>query len=656
MRFVKLFAASLLAGVATSASAEVMPLDQAAKAFGTRESIASIAISPSGNRLVLLATGVGRSSIARVVELPTMQTRTVMSSSGDPESFRWCDFASDTQIICQYAGNGMLDSDVISYSRLITFDTDGKTVKELGQRRSFYDAWIRQFDGAILDWLPGQNGAVLMERTYMAEAYKMNTRIVRDKQGLGVDRIELPSMRVSPVEPARDGASGFMSDGRGNVRLMTTAGTAAHGSILSGEFKYHFRPTGSKDWQILGEYDASNETGITPRAIDADTDSAYVLKPLNGRDALYRVKLDAGMATTLVASDQSVDIDDVVRFGHGQRVIGYTYATDRRHTVYFDPEFKKLSESLGKALPNQPLVYFAGSSADGNKLLLFAGGDTLPGGYYLFDRKARSLNELALARPELEGKPLAEVRPISYPAADGTQIPAYLTLPPGNEAKGLPAIVLPHGGPSARDEWGFDWLAQFLAARGYAVIQPNYRGSAGYGEDWQSDNGFKNWALAIGDINAAARFLASSGVADAKRVAIVGWSYGGYAALQSIVVDPGLYKSAVAIAPVTDLSLLKRDAQNFTNSKLVREYVGSGDHVVAGSPLRHAEKIKVPVLLVHGDLDSNVSISHSEKMVSALPQAEYIRFKGLDHYLNDSDARVQMLTKMGEMLDRTIGH
>ena len=656
MRFVNLFAASLLAGASTSAFAEVMPLDQAAKAFGTRESIESIAISPSGNRLALLSAGPGRTSLVRVVELPSMQTRTIMTSAGEPESFRWCDFASDTQLICRHAGNGMIGADVVAYARLVTFDVDGKDIKELGQRRSFYDAWIRQFDGAILDWLPGQGGAVLMERTYMEEAYKMNTRLVRDKQGLGVDRIELPSMKTSVVEQPREGASSFMSDGRGNVRLMTTAETAAAGRKLSGNFKFHFRANGSKEWQDLGEYDAVNEAGITPLAVDADTDSAYVLKQLNGRDALYRVKLDAAGTETLVASDQSVDIDDVVRFGHGQRVIGYTYATDRRQTVYFDTEFKKLSESLGKALPNQPLVYFSGSSADGNKLLLFAGGDTIPGAYYVFDRKARSLNELALSRPELEGKPLAAVRAISFPSSGGTEIPAYLTLPPGKEAKGLPAVVLPHGGPSARDEWGFDWLAQFLAARGYAVIQPNYRGSAGYGEDWQSENGFKNWQLAIGDINAAARYLSSSGIADAKRVAIVGWSYGGYAALQSVVIDPSLYKSAVAIAPVTDFTLLKQDAHNFSNSKMVREYVGSGDNVVAGSPLRHADQIRIPVLLIHGDLDTNVSISHSEKMASALPQAQFVRFKGLDHYLNDSNARIEMLTKMGMLLDQTIGH
>lgn len=631
-----------------------MPLDQAARAFGTRESIQSIALSPSGNRLMLLSAGPGRSSLIRIVELQNMSVKTILSSAGDPEAFRWCDFASDTQLICRYAGNTEFGNAIVSFGRLVTFNTDGQAIKELGQRRSFYDAGIRQFDGSILDWLPNDN-AVLMERSYVPEANKLNTRIIRDKEGLGVDRIELPSLKSESIEAPRRDASNFMSDGRGNVRLMQTAGTTAAGQLLSGEFKFYYRANGSNDWGDLGDYNSASEAGMRPLAVDAETDSVYFLKKLNGRDALYRRKLTDAANDELVASDAKVDIDDVVRFGHGQRVIGYTFATDQRHAVYFDPEFKKLSGSLGKALPKQPLVDFIGSSADGQKLLIFAGGDTIPGAYYLYDRKVSSLNELALVRPELEGKALASVRSISYAAADGTQVPAYLTLPPGKEPKDLPAIVMPHGGPSARDEWGFDWLAQFLAARGYAVIQPNYRGSAGFGEDWLSENGFRSWQTSIGDINAAARHLVAQGIADPKKLAIVGWSYGGYAALQSVVAEPSLYRASVAIAPVTDLSLLKQDASHFTNSKLVKEFVGSGDHISAGSPLRNADKIKVPVLLVHGDLDANVTIAHSEKMASALPQAEFVRFKGLDHYLADSNARAEMLTKMGQLLDRTIG-
>lgn len=631
-----------------------MPLDQAAKAFGNRQSIQSMALSPGGSRLMLMSSGPGRTTVIKIVELPAMSVKAIMSSAGDPESFRWCDFATDSQLICRYSGNGILQNSVVSFGRLVTFDMDGKNVKEMGQRRSFYDAGLRQFDGSILDWLPGQN-AILMERTYVPEAYKMNTRIVRDKLGLCVDRIELPSLKANPVEQPRRDASSFMSDGRGEVRLMQTAGSTAAGQLMSGKFNYYFRPKGSNDWKDLGQYDAIEESGVRPLAIDAESDAVYLLKRLDGRDGLYRRKLTESGIETLVASDRQVDIDDVVRFGHGQRVIGYTFATDQRHAVYFDPEFKKLADSLGKALPNQPLIDFVSSSDDGSKLLIFAGSDRLPGTYYLFDRNSRSLNELALVRPQLEGRPLASVRSITYPAADGVQVPAYLTLPPGKDAKGLPAVVLPHGGPSARDEWGFDWLAQFLASRGYVVIQPNFRGSAGYGEDWLSENGFRDWRLAIGDINAAARHLAEQGIADPKKLAVVGWSYGGYAALQSVAVEPDLYRASVAIAPVTDLSLLKQDARSFTNSKLVSAFVGSGDHITAGSPVRNAGKIKVPVLLVHGDLDSNVSITHSEKMASALSQAEFVRYKGLDHYLDDSNARVEMLTKIGQLLDRTIG-
>jgi dipeptidyl aminopeptidase/acylaminoacyl peptidase len=221
-------------------------------------------------------------------------------------------------------------------------------------------------------------------------------------------------------------------------------------------------------------------------------------------------------------------------------------------------------------------------------------------------------------------------------------------------------VVLPHGGPSSRDDWGFDWLAQFLAARGYAVIQPNYRGSSGYGEEWEGKNGFRAWRTAIDDVSASARYLIAQGIANPQRLAIVGWSYGGYAALQSAAVEPALYKAAVAIAPVTDLALLKSESEHFTNYELVKQFVGTGPQVIDGSPLRHAAQIKVPVLLFHGDMDRNVGIAHSEKMAAALRDAgdrvDFVRFKGLDHQLDDSDARIEMLTRIGEFLDSAIGH
>jgi len=220
--------------------------------------------------------------------------------------------------------------------------------------------------------------------------------------------------------------------------------------------------------------------------------------------------------------------------------------------------------------------------------------------------------------------------------------------------------VMPHGGPSSRDEWGFDWIAQFLAERGYAVIQPNYRGSAGYGDAWLNENGFKGWRTSIGDVNDAARYLASSGIADPNRIAIVGWSYGGYAALQSAETEPSLYKAIVAVAPVTDLQLLKEESRYFSNMKEVQREIGSGPQVIEGSPVNGAERIAAPVLLAHGDLDINVDVQHSDKMQAALKRAgkdvDYLRVKGLDHQLADSSVRATLLLKIGQLLERTIGH
>ncbi len=278
----------------------------------------------------------------------------------------------------------------------------------------------------------------------------------------------------------------------------------------------------------------------------------------------------------------------------------------------------------------------------------------------MFDRKTHTLAEILLVRPNLENFKLAQVKPIGIKVPDGTVIPAYLTLPVGKEPKNLPAVVLPHGGPSSRDEWGFDWLAQYLAARGYAVVQPNYRGSAGFGDAWLMENGFKSWRTSIGDITASAGWLVGQGIADPKRLAIVGWSYGGYAALQSAATEPSLFKAVAAVAPVTDLSMLKGEAKDYTNADIVEQFVGSGQHIIDGSPLKHAEAIKAPVLLVHGDLDTNVRVAESDKMAAALrsagAQVEFLRFKGLDHQLEDSDARAQMLTKIGQLLDRSISH
>ena len=592
-----------------------------------------------------------------VVDIASGAVKPIAISKGDPEILRWCSFSANDRLVCRFTATVRGDSgDLIGYSRMVSMNLDGGDMKELGQHESFYDAGLRQYDGSVLDWRAGRAGQILMEREYVPEAGKTGTRLVAKKQGLGVDVVDTHSLKVVPVETPREGVNDYLTDGQGNVRLMSVVETSA--DLPTGRLKHFYRTQGSREWQPLTDY--ADTKDFRPLAVDATTNSLYALKKLNGRMALYRVRLDGSNNQELVASNPSVDIDDVVRVGDGLKVIGYTYAEDRRTVVYFDPEFDRLSEQLGKTLPGSAAVTFAGASTDGRKLLIFAGGAQDPGRYYLFDKQTRELNQLLDDRPALAGRALGTVSAITYKSADGVSVPAYLTVPAGKTAKGLPAVVLPHGGPSARDEWGFDWLAQFLAARGYAVLQPEYRGSAGFGDAWLNENGFKNWRTSIGDISGAARYLAGSGIADPRRIAIVGWSYGGYAALQSAVTDPSLYKAVVAVAPVTDLALLKQESQDYSDADIVARFVGNGPHIIEGSPLRHAAAISVPVLLVHGDRDTNVDIEESDKMNGALKGAgktvEYLRYPGLDHQLEDSVVRTQMLTKFGELLDRTIGH
>jgi acetyl esterase/lipase len=630
-----------------------------AVAFGARPGVEQISMSPSGNKIAFIGPGPGQSTILYTVDVAAGSTPAMtLSADGNPERLRSCSWVSESRLTCYVYMIAESAGEIYPFERIVAVDTDRSNLRLISRSQRADDAYVSLSGGAIIDALPGEDGAVMMGQEFVPEQ-RQGSHLGDNRQGYGVVRIDTRTGAARTIEQPKKEASEFITDGHGSVRIYGSRGIAGSTGYDTGVTRYFYRTKDSRDWQQLGVYDATTRTGFNPYAVDPDLDVAYGFKRVDGRRALYSVALDGSRRETLVFAHPEVDLGGLVRIGRRERVVGVTYSTEKTHAVYFDPELQALGRSLSKALPGNPGIQFIDSNLDETKLLIQAGSDVDPGRYYVYDKAAKNLNEIMLVRPDLEGMTLAAVKPVTYRAADGTQVPAYLTLPPGSTGKNIPAIVMPHGGPSARDEWGFDWLPQYFAARGYAVIQPNYRGSSGYGDSWYQRNGFQSWRTAIGDVNDAGRWLVSQGIADPSKLAIVGWSYGGYAALQSNVLDPGLFKAVIAVAPVTDLSLLKEDSAGWSDYRINRDFIGSGPHIGEGSPAQNAGKFQAPVLIFHGDRDFNVRIRQSRVMADRLRGAgkrvELIVYEKLDHDLEDSKARADLLRRSDAFLRASLG-
>ena len=656
--------AALIAAAPLLHAADANPSDAAA-AFGARVAIESLRLSPDGMSVAFVTPIAGQGGIAYTQSLlPGAKAKVAFYADGKPLRLQGCNWVSNERVVCSVYGlfrdqsrfnlNGLLP-----VTRLVAVNADGSNVQKLSAPQSPYTPGFALTDTSVIDWLPDQDGSVLMARAHLPNTHPGTMIGANDLTGFGVDLVDTRTGIGKEVIAPRDSAFDYITDGRGTVRILAER-NAMPGGTARPETTYLYRLQGSEDWHELSRYNSSDMTGFRPVAVDHDLNLAYGWKKLNGRFALYSMSLDASPTEKLVYSRPDVDLDALVRIGRRNRVVGVSYSTDVRGTEWFAPDIKELLGALHQALQKEPLISIVDSSVDENKLLIFASSDNDPGAYYLLDRQAHSLRRFLGTRARLDGLTLAHVKAISYPASDGQMIPGYLTLPPGvDDAHGLPAIVMPHGGPSARDRWGFDWLAQFYAARGYVVLQPEFRGSFGYGDSFYLNNGFKSWDIAIGDVVAAGHWLVSSKIADPSKLGIVGWSYGGYAALQSVAVDPTVFKAIVAIAPVTDLSALVAERGFWSDYFQVADFVGGGAHMHDGSPINQVDKFKQPVLLFHGTFDRNVSVEESRRMAAALKaagaQCDLVIYEDDDHSLEDSDVRADMLRKSDAFLRHAFG-
>lgn len=370
-----------------------------------------------------------------------------------------------------------------------------------------------------------------------------------------------------------------------------------------------------------------------PIRFHKDNKRFYMQTNKGDRDLIQLVLFDpATKKETFVEQDpkKKVDFNSAIFSDVTDELIVTVYQDEKTRLYFHDKKFEADYRWLEKQLPGME-INLGASTTDEKKWIVSSTSDVEPGRTFIFDRSSRKLNQQYRIRENLPREALAEMKAISYKSSDGLEIPAYLTLPKGVEPKNLPLVVFPHGGPWGRDGWGYDTYAQFLANRGYAVLQPNFRASTGYGKKFL-DAGNKEWGdLMQDDITWGVKHLVDKGIVDGKRVGIMGGSYGGYATLAGVTFTPDLYAAAVAIVAPSNLITLLDAIPPYWEGfrKVFYERMGDPNteegkaQLIRQSPLTHADKIKTPLLVVQGANDPRVNKRESDQIVIALRDRNY---------------------------------
>ncbi len=347
-------------------------------------------------------------------------------------------------------------------------------------------------------------------------------------------------------------------------------------------------------------------------------------------------------------------MDGVVENRTGDDIDGVLLTEKTARIEWLNPELKKLQGEADAAV-GAGRTRIVSWSADRQKMLVEVGAASQAGALYYWETDLGQMTRIAWQNDGLKARALSPVQTIRYTASDGASIEAVLTLPRARVAKNLPLIVLPHGGPFARDSERWDWWTQFLAERGYAVIQPNFRGSSGYGRAF-AKLGEGQWGLKMqDDLNDAVSYLAKEGIADPKRVCMAGASFGGYAAMRAAQRDGALYRCAISYAGVSDLAAMQRYDSRFLFGRTRGDWLKkqAPDYKLV-SPRFGAADVSIPLLLMHGKEDKRVPVKQSRFMADALKAAgkpvEYIEQPLGDHHFTRGEDRLQFLKAMEAFL------
>jgi len=427
-------------------------------------------------------------------------------------------------------------------------------------------------------------------------------------------------------------------DKNGDLRAVTVMNTSLFktGATVANWYK----AAGSQTWTRLAEFGVDEDYWV-PIYVP-DEPNALVVSSRIGRDtrALFHYDIAANRQTELLAGHPT---QDIVSFaGIDKASLDYVAtAAMTREQIWFEPDWAGMQKQIDVLLPGR-INLIAGDPR--RAVLVRSYSDVDPGTWYYFDIAKKSLVLVGKVRTDIDPQRMRPMEIVSYKAADGLSIPAYLTRP-ANQAGPAPMVVLIHGGPLARDRWGWDADVQVLADRGYLVFQPQFRGSSGFGRKFEQA-GFGEWGKAMqDDITEGVRYMVAQGIADPRRICIVGASYGGYAALWGLVKTPDLYRCGISFAGVTDIGYLFTDWSDSRFDKAARQLMMRqiGDKSMSAqlfdpvSPLKHASGIQAPVLLMHGSEDERVPIGHGRRMRDALEangkKVTWIVFDGEGHGL-----------------------